>query len=46
MCSWKGAAVQRGLEHGGRGIATVGAFARQLQGASERMGGFQATITP
>jgi hypothetical protein len=28
--SWKGAAVQRGLEHGSRGIAIVGAVTKQL----------------
>jgi hypothetical protein len=28
--SWKGATIQRGLEHGSRGIAIVGAVARQL----------------
>jgi hypothetical protein len=28
--SCKEAAIQRGLEHGSRGIATVGAVARQL----------------
>jgi hypothetical protein len=27
---WKGAAIQRGLEHGSRGIAIVGAVKRQL----------------
>jgi hypothetical protein len=30
MHSWKGAAIQRELEHGNRGIATVGAVTRQL----------------
>jgi hypothetical protein len=28
--SWKGAAIQRGLEHGSRGIAIVAAVTRQL----------------
>jgi hypothetical protein len=28
--SWKGAAIQRGLEHRSRGIAIVGAIIRQL----------------
>jgi hypothetical protein len=28
--SWKGTGIQRGLEHGSRGIAIVGAVTRQL----------------
>jgi hypothetical protein len=28
--SWKGAAIQRGLEPGNRGVAIVGAATRQL----------------
>jgi hypothetical protein len=28
--SWKGATIQRGLEHRSRGIAIVGAITRQL----------------
>jgi hypothetical protein len=30
LLSWKGAAIQRRLEHASRGIATVGAVTRQL----------------
>jgi hypothetical protein len=35
---WKGAAIQRGLEHGCRGTAVVGAVTRQLLVKAQRAG--------
>jgi hypothetical protein len=34
--SWKGAAIQRGLEHGSRGIGIVEAITRQLLAKTQR----------
>jgi hypothetical protein len=38
VISWKGATIERGLEHGSRGIAIVGAVARQLLVKTRRAG--------